>query len=365
MNRDLNINIIHRYLADECSPEEIRHIRNWLETDPRNREAMKALKKIWDVQPQKELESDVQVAWNKLEERLNTNTTDEWDKSYRSQEHQGGDTIFKNRHFRSHTSSQNHLWFRVAAIIVLGLLCTLFFVDFDSMNSAEEQTAEVAMREVSTNRGHQSQVTFNDGSKVVLNAESRIVFPERFVNDVREVILEGEAYFEVKHNPDKEFVVHTSEAQVRVLGTKFNVKARSEEQKVEVAVAQGKVSVQSKIEEPSTDDTQVVVLVENEMSVVRSGFAPTGPQPVKTSSILGWLAGDFVFDEVPFSKVLREWERRFDVEFAVEDTALLSVRFSGEFRREPLIEMLWLSSQSLNFNYVRDGQLIMIKADKE
>lgn len=361
MNRDGNIDIkmIHRYLAGECTVVEERSVKRWLDADPMNREAMNALKRIWDVQPQKELEEDVRVAWKRLENQIK-DTAGNKKKRFDNEKTHLLEKKYKYRLRKSYPSDLR-MWFRIAAFIALGVMTSLFFVDFEVKSLSEEQVEEVAMREVATQRGHQSQVTFNDGSKVVLNAESRIEFPERFDKDVREVFLEGEAYFEVEHNPDKAFVVRTSDTRVQVLGTKFNVKARTEDKKVEVAVAQGKVSVQSNIEH-SPDDEGEVILFENQMSIVRSGFPPSEPHQIKPINVIGWLAGDFIFDEVPFSEVLNEWERRFDVDFDVVDSDLLTVRFSGEFRREPLDNMLRLASQSLEFNYTREGKNITIEA---
>ena len=363
MSRDFDIKLIHRFLAEECTREEKLKIQRWMEANSQNRQALNSLRKIWDVQPQKEFETDIRVAWERLATRIGNETFDQEEKEFDWQKLQ---ILLRNRDNRSAAysySSNFSRWVKVAAIIMLGLFSVWFFIDFEnvalSVASADSEVSEQAMREVATDRGHQSQVTFNDGSKVFLNAESRIRFRERFDSNVREVYLEGEAYFEVEHNSDVAFVVRTNDAWVKVLGTRFNVKNRLEDQKVEVAVAQGKVSVNSIAEETSAEDTGVI-LVENQMSIVRSGFAPAKPQPVKSSDIMGWLVGDFIFDEVPFSNVLREWERRFDIDFDVKDSTLLSVKFTGEFRREPLDEILRLASQSLNFNYERKGNVILI-----
>ncbi len=364
MSRVSDINLIHRYLAGECNQEEKIKIQRWMEADPQNRQVLNSLRKIWEVQPKKEFEPDIQIAWDKLATRIGSGIFDEEEKEFNS--HELHDLV-KNRSI-SYSNSNFSRWIKVAAIIMLGLFSAWLFIDFEnvalSVATAGHEVSEQAMREVATERGHQSQVTFNDGSKVFLNAESRIRFRERFDSKEREVYLEGEAYFEVEHNSDVAFVVHANDAWVKVLGTRFNVKNRPEDQKVVVAVAQGKVSVHSNSEISSADDSGVT-LVENQMSVVKSGSAPEEPQTVESNEIMGWLVGDFIFDEVPFDNVLREWERRFDIDFSVKDSTLLSVKFSGEFRREPLDEMLHLTSQSLKFNYEREGNIIIIEKKED
>src|SRR5699024_6146475 len=96
------------------------------------------------------------------------------------------------------------VWFRVAAVVILAVLLSLFFVEFSNYQGTG--TDEVAMREVVTKRAHQAELTFSDGTIVTLNAASRIRFPERFDTDVREVYLEGEAYFEVAHDAESAFI---------------------------------------------------------------------------------------------------------------------------------------------------------------
>lgn len=348
MNQDVNLNLIHHYLAAECTAEEMRHLRRWMEADPANRQAVETLQKIWEVQPRKEIESDIQLAWKRLEEQLDARRSETLSRLVTKQK----------RSFRARISG--YMWIRVAAVIVFAFLLSLFFIEF--RGSEPETQTEIAMREVVTKRAHQAQMTFSDGTRVVLNAASHIRFPERFDPKVREVYLEGEAYFEVAHKPGTAFIVRTGDVRVKVLGTKFNVKARPEEQKVEVAVAEGKVSVQSE-STVSPDSVSEVVLTTNQMSIVKKGRSPTPPETVNISNYLTWLRGDFVFDRVLFAEVLREWERRFDVDFVVRDSSLLSVSFSGEFRNEPLNEMLRLASQSLAFSYHRNDRTITIKKD--
>lgn len=357
MKRDVNLNLIHRYLADECTGEERQYVRRWMEADPQNRQAMETLRKIWEVQPRKELESDIRLAWEKLEKQLGQAT--------KTSPEAGKHTQKKRSYRQLSSSSYASIWLRVAAAIAVAFLLSLFFIDFE--NSESGKKTEVVMREVVTKRGNQAQLTFSDGTRVVLNAVSRIRFPERFDTDVREVYLEGEAYFEVNHKPGVAFIVRTRDADVKVLGTKFNVKAWSEDKKVEIAVAQGSVSVQSASsgtpnKDSVKDGNSEVVLTEGQMSLVRQGLAPTPPQTVNMENYLTWLRGDFVFDQVPFSKVLREWERRFDVNFIVRDSSLLQVAFSGEFRNEPLNEMLRLASESLKFEHYRENRNIVINS---
>lgn len=354
MKNKLDINLIHRYLSGECSAKEKQRILKWIDTDPEIRDAVQALRKIWEIEPRKEMEIDVQMAWRQLEEHLN-------EAEQSSIEGQPKNTKHRLHHVRSKKKQSFMMtWMRVAAVLLLALLLTFFFVDFRENATHTEEITEVMMREVVAKRAHQAQVTFSDGSYVILNSDSRIRFPERFDANVREVYLEGEAYFEVTQTSGVEFIVQTNDTRVKVLGTKFNVKDRPEDETAEVVVSEGKVSVQSIISDLE-NETEEVILTRGQISTVNRGQAPSSPRTIDLNNYMTWLRGDFVFQKEPLSRVFEELERRFDVDIVVEDTTLLSTFFTGEFRNEPLDEILKLASQSLEFSYERDDRIISIK----
>lgn len=350
------LNIIHRYLTGEADPKEKAWLQHWINKDPVNLRKFEEIKRIWEVDPKQEVHTDLKKAWNQLEELIEKRER----KECRSKDRI---LAFRRRTGRKSGRETGSIWLRVAAILVIGVLLSIYATSFitggeDVVNRTAEH-AEMVMQEIKTDRAHQSEVTFTDGTVVRLNAASLIRFPEQFDSDVREVYLEGEAWFDVHHNPNVEFIVQTRDATVRVLGTEFNVKAHSEDPEVEVVVADGTVSVQGSTDVSGNSETEVL-LSKGEMSRVQRGEAPSPAQPVDTGKYLSWLRGDFVFEETPLSRVLNEWERRFDIDFEVEDETLLSTPFTGEFRNESIDEMLRLTSISLGFTYERENNRITI-----
>ena len=99
------------------------------------------------------------------------------------------------------------------------------------------------MREVIIKNKELKEITLSDGTKVKLDAGSSIKFPDKFEDDKREVFLNGEAYFKVTSDLQTPFIVHTNQAEITVLGTKFNVRAWDQTHKVAVVVVDGKVSL--------------------------------------------------------------------------------------------------------------------------
>ena len=111
-------------------------------------------------------------------------------------------------------------------------------------NSASK-TEEITWNRLVIPKGNAYELELADGTHVWLNAESELTYPTRFPNDIREVKLKGEAYFDVAKNPEKPFQVLTNEIEVKVLGTSFNVSAYESERFTSVTLVGGSVAVQT------------------------------------------------------------------------------------------------------------------------
>src|SRR5699024_3207595 len=109
--------------------------------------------------------------------------------------------------------------FRAAAVILVVVL-TGFFVQYYTThsNNTDDAAQFYVMQDLVTERGEKARVAFSDGTQVTLNAASSLRFPKKFHGLKREVYLDGEAYFEVSHDPEHPFIVHAGEARVQVLG---------------------------------------------------------------------------------------------------------------------------------------------------
>lgn len=171
---------------------------------------------------------------------------------------------------------------------------------------------------VTAPRGEFAQVTLPDGSQVQLNSESVVTYRPHFLG-ARTVRLEGEAFFEVTRD-DRRFVVETFNARTTVLGTEFNVRARSDEPQAStsVVVATGKVRLLSK----NGDDKGVILTSGTQSSVAMNAPRPTIPQMVPLSRRLAWRTGGLAFSDQPFSLIFQEIERRYDVEIEAAENIL-------------------------------------------
>lgn len=188
-------------------------------------------------------------------------------------------------------------------------------------------------------RGCEYRIRLADSTMVILNAESRLTYPTAFTGASREVVLEGEGYFDV--TPDKEhpFIVKTPAIQVEVLGTSFNVSAYREETSNKVTLVQGKVNVYSEAgEKELTPNQQFTYNLENRQINIKT---------VNIEPYTAWISGTLVFDGTPLEEVTQKLARWYDVEFVFMSEEMEGIRFSGRFKKyEKLPYILSLISET-------------------
>ena len=235
---------IINFLARKETPEDVQKLKEWLATDPANREELKKLLAIWDslsimntvdnIDPEKAYQRFMFRAGaeeTKTENEIETKTEQKAvPKNVRK------DMIFKTVQ-------------RIAAIFIISFSLGITFHYF----LTKENQEEIAFIENITPLGSTSTIKLPDGSTVALNAGSTLRYPNNFGKDKRDVYLEGEGYFSVAKQDKKIFTVHTSLAKINVTGTEFNVKAYKDEKTVETILIKGEVIVENGKEGTSID----------------------------------------------------------------------------------------------------------------
>jgi len=166
-------------------------------------------------------------------------------------------------------------------------------------------------------------VILPDGSKVLLNSHSHLDYPPAF-SARREVYLQGEGYFDIRHDPDKPFIVHTGGIKTVVLGTAFNIRAYPGQENVVVTVTKGKVRVEN-------SRRTLGVLTRNEQMTVNDKTTAPARQVVKPEEAVGWKADDIIFDDIPLAEAARELEKHFSIRVTMEDAALGAHHVSASF----------------------------------
>jgi len=213
-------------------------------------------------------------------------------------------------------------------------------------------------------RGQKSQIVLADGTKVWLNSDTKIKYPGNFSKNQRDVFLDGEAFFEVSKNAHQPFVVHTSSVNVKVLGTKFNVKAYSDESEIETSLFEGKINLQMNSSsegnpsEKEVEPGQSFVYSKTDHQLVANKF----PQ----DEINGWKNNQLIFKDDTFSNLVRKVERWYDVkvvynEKLFNDRRLTVELYEGE-RLERLMDIISLTL-SVDYKYEK-GEIILTPKSK-
>lgn len=256
----------------------------------------------------------------------------------------------------NHKSNKKALFKRIywvaAAVLFISVLFTGLLVYFSKPSQpATVEKNVIRYKTTQTQTGSKYTLKLPDGSIAKLNAKSSLQYPESFVNtSKREVYLVGEAFFEVKKNTDKPFVVHTSSFKTEVLGTSFNVKAYNHKNN-RVAVVSGlvKVSVDSISELVSPN--RMAVLEDQNLKV----------QNFNMVEEIGWKDGVLYFDDKSLYEVFDELERWYGVDIEVKNPDILTEIYKGEFENESLDNVLSGIGYTSGFNFNISSNKVIIK----
>lgn len=197
-------------------------------------------------------------------------------------------------------------------------------------------------------RGGEYRLRLADGTGVWLNADTRLKFPERF-GKVREIYMEGEAYFEVAKDSVRPFIVHVGNSTVEVLGTHFNVYAY-EGEPMATTLVEGRVRV--------GNDSLQVVLSPGQQAIVSSGDIDV--RVVDAERYVSWAQGKYIFQNMSLKNILLQLERWYDVEFCYED--LPDRRIAGViYRQESLGFALRVLERVAGVRFIRSDGVIHVR----
>lgn len=189
----------------------------------------------------------------------------------------------------------------------------------------EERSVTEEYHTLKVPRGGEYTLFLADGTKVFLNAESSLKYPVHFAGDLRKVKLKGEAYFEVKRDPVRPFIVDVNDLQVKVLGTSFGVRAYAEEENIWTTLVAGKVHVLTGGKEFNLNPS--------EQAVYHKGANAVKIASVDTELYVGWKDGRLVFDNCPLEQILRDLGRWYSFEVFYANQQAREIPFSLNVRK--------------------------------
>jgi ferric-dicitrate binding protein FerR (iron transport regulator) len=337
--------LIASYLAGECTDQEQRKVEQWIDQSKENKRQFQELRRIWqlsgDAVYSRDMDGDVNEEWNRLDRQISKQKGAENDKN---SEHK---RYWSFRSSSIHSGTQKFI--RIAAVfLVAGLFGVL---SYHSWYQPEQKEQEPVLRKISTDNGQRANLTLADGTEVMLNADSELELPTKFASDIREVYLDGEAYFRVSENEAKPFFVHSNGSVVRVLGTAFSVRAYPEDQQVQVVVEEGRVSFGQEKE----DEEKKVILNSNELGTFNLSTKTVATRTVEDIELyMSWRDGYLKFEEMRLIDVAKALERRYDVEVFFEDPALKDRLLTAYLKSRSLHNVLDVITTSLGIEYQLD-----------
>ncbi|WP_159523519.1 FecR family protein [Sunxiuqinia indica] len=209
--------------------------------------------------------------------------------------------------------------------------------------------------------GKQSKVILADHTEIWLNAGSRLVYPSHFEKNSRNVQLQGEAYFQVRKDPLRPFIVETANSKIEVLGTSFNVKAYPDEDAEETVLVEGVISLNPGKKLWGSDiivkpDQQVIVDNTNDSYAVRQ---------VDAETYTSWIDGLFIFNEAPLPRVLKRVARFYDIDIDWSSAAEEKIVSGKLDLKEDFQRVLDAVALISNGNYSENDREVFFKLKNE
>jgi transmembrane sensor len=312
MDRSARINyLFDKHLQRICSREELEELVNLLQEDNAGAALSGRMQELWEEV--KANDTSYPVDWNKM-----------YDTVIRSEERLPEIRIKRKRG-----------WIRIAAaaMIIFSGSALYWFLNNKAGNEGRPHTAttDVVKPRDSLRVNKRQIIHLPDGSTVILNADTRLDYPSAFSGKTREIFLSGEAYFDIKHDPKKPFLVHTGKIVTKVLGTTFDIKAYPGDESIKVTVTRGKVQVlnENKSLGLITANQQISFSRKTEEYVEKS---------VDSKVVVAWKPEEIAFNDITMAEAAKRIELRFGTSVEFINPAIKNCRVTATFSDDDMLE---------------------------
>jgi transmembrane sensor len=361
--------LMARKLSAEASEIELAELEQLLRQQPEENYSLEIMQDLWKSQakidrPYSENE------YKALIYRLRQMGID--DGRFDEQDH-----YINNEGQESQVQTKKKKYFLLyGALLIVALSAGLFF--YNRQAQKEEQPAgSVAKNEISTKYGSKTSLVLPDGTKVWLNAGSKLTYDKNYAGSLREVSLVGEAYFDVVKDPRKPFIIHTSKMDIKVLGTVFNVKCYPDDKHTETSLVKGSIEVtlKDRTDKIILKPNEKLIITDNEPSEKKSaaeGKKEEAQEPMIALSHLtrepvnndiietSWVDNKLVFNSETFEEIVIKMQRWYGVEIRLNNEKIKQKRFTGTFENETVDQALAAMQLTMPFTYVIKKDHIII-----
>jgi len=377
-------NLIAKKLTGEATPEELRELEELLRQNPELHYPLQTISDLWNPSDPEELHiaeeafsrhldrmQDLKIDYAQTPTAaLTLSVTADDNNAYPAQE--------------PHRKPGRILYLLAAATLLAAIIITSLYtrtITPQPITAAPAVTPALAGNEIFTGNGSRTHLTLPDGTVVWLNAGSRINYEKNFGATRRAVTLTGEAFFDVAPNASKPFVIHTARIDIRVLGTSFNVKSYPTDKTTETTLIHGSIEVS--IHNRPSDK---IVLKPNEKLVVNNEDSakqdkenevrrhehpdnsslvvigkPTYEQRSGAMIETSWVDNKLIFQDEEFGSLAASMERWYGVTIRFNTPEMESLRFTGNFQKETILQALDALKLTAKFDYNIEGNQITIQ----
>ena len=275
---------------------------------------------------------DSASAWRKVQANLHV----------RTQQRRMKQTVQKQLHLRP--------WAAAAMILVfLGIAGYIFNQYRESHPNMIERVADKQKSE---------EIELPDGTRITLNTNTRMRYPEHFSGNSREISIEGEAYFEVAPDARRPFIIHAGETDIRVLGTCFNVNAYPDSETIEVIVQSGKVQVSNKAKNNSGGSH--LILDPGDKAIYLCANNSLQKSTNRDPNYLAWKTHQLTFRETSLREVVRNLEKVYQVKIVMADDQLNNLLLTAHFRDYPIDFIMEVIQKTHQLNVEKRGELYVV-----
>lgn len=337
-----------KFYRGEATEDEVDSITAWVNKSPDNKEYFAKLKAIYTA-TRKDTVIDISLKKTKY-----------------------SDIFISNKLQRGYKKIGSRILYLSSVAAIATIFFTLgYFIKQQSVKTGSEDIIAIAknptpiIRTLYTEKGVKGFTQLPDSSKVWLNSDSKIIYPQEFTGNTRNVQISGEAYFEVKKDSLHPMIINTNkDFAIEVLGTTFNVKSYENDAKVEATLYTGAITMHYK--NIKTKKVETFALKPNEsFSYVETENIPKSfkyKEPQKQSA---WKDGQLIFNNTPMNDVLKILERWYGTKFIINNQNIYKYKLSAEFSSESIVQVLEIMQMIMPIKYTCANNVVIInKADE-
>lgn len=359
---DAAIARIVRYISGECTPEEAAATAAWIADDPARGRTAERLRQLWHrsgaaaAAPADADTWDVDAAWRRFSEEALEAGPDA--RSHRAKPQRT--PILQLMPIER--GGWSRPWARVAlamaaTIAVAAASVLLTRVALRRPTRPVAAAPDTTVRQFVTAAAQRLEIRLSDGSLAVLAPASRLRMPATYGTTARELTLEGEGYFEVRHDAARPFRVRIASGVIEDLGTKFGIRAYGGDSTARVVVTEGLVRLR-----PAGAALAPVELKAGELGLLTASAAPTVRALRGVDRYLAWRHGQLAFRNTPLREMTTELRRWYALDVRLADPALGRLVFTGTFRDESVPEVLRALEIALDIRADRAGNVVTLRS---